>query len=281
MMDNRRSLLRWVATAAICLVWVGAISIAATPGDPVLAVGCDLPSTVDDGERTRVEGLRQSAKQAEKLAALTVDYPLDGTIFPPDIIAPTFLWHDAAGKADAWVIEVRFGKDAGQAHVLVPGMPPPEGEVDPLAIASTNEVYQMTPYQASAVAWKPAADLWAAIKRLSTERPTVVTVRGYAQGDPRRRDRQRSRDADRADRPAPALPGLVLTTGLPEGKARRGDGAGPGDQAERIGRSGTTAPGERLALKKAQIKSVKIRGQFQFSISNWNCPLIALNSRSH
>ena len=186
MMDNRRSLPRWVATGAICLVWVGAISFAATPGDPVLAVGCDLPSTADDGERARVQGLLQSAKQAEKLAALTVDYPLDGTIFPPDIIAPTFLWHDAAEKADAWMIEVRFGKDEGQAHVLVPGMPPPEGEVDPLAIASTNEVYQMTPYQASAVAWKPAAGLWAAIKRLSKERPTVVTVRGYAQGDPRR-----------------------------------------------------------------------------------------------
>jgi len=33
---------------------------------------------------------------AEKnLTGVTVDYPLDGSIFPPEITAPTFIWRDA------------------------------------------------------------------------------------------------------------------------------------------------------------------------------------------
>ena len=30
--------------------------------------------------------------------AITIDYPLDGSIFPPEITPPTFIWRDAAEK---------------------------------------------------------------------------------------------------------------------------------------------------------------------------------------
>ncbi|MGA3027879.1 MAG: hypothetical protein ABSF98_24250, partial [Bryobacteraceae bacterium] len=39
---------------------------------------------------------------AERPAAITVDYPAEGSIFPPDISAPTFLWRDANPNAAGW-----------------------------------------------------------------------------------------------------------------------------------------------------------------------------------
>ena len=32
-------------------------------------------------------------------AAVAIDYPADGAIFPPEITAPTFLWRDPDRKA--------------------------------------------------------------------------------------------------------------------------------------------------------------------------------------
>ena len=40
-------------------------------------------------------------------APLVVDSPAEGTIFPPDLAAPTFLWHDPSA-ADLWRVEVAF-----------------------------------------------------------------------------------------------------------------------------------------------------------------------------
>jgi hypothetical protein len=39
---------------------------------------------------------------------VTVDYPEEGAVFPPEIAAPTFLWRDASQNARAWLIEVTF-----------------------------------------------------------------------------------------------------------------------------------------------------------------------------
>jgi hypothetical protein len=38
------------------------------------------------------------------LATVTIDYPLNGSIFPPEITPPTFIWRDAAQTADHWRI---------------------------------------------------------------------------------------------------------------------------------------------------------------------------------
>ena len=40
-------------------------------------------------------------------AKITVDYPLNGSVFPPDIAAPTFQWRDPVKSAVSWRIDVR------------------------------------------------------------------------------------------------------------------------------------------------------------------------------
>ena len=37
---------------------------------------------------------------------ITVDYPLEGSVFPPEFPPPTFLFRDAGGKAAVWKIDV-------------------------------------------------------------------------------------------------------------------------------------------------------------------------------
>ena len=49
------------------------------------------------------------------LQLITVDYPEAGSIFPPDMAAPTFLWRDAAEEATTWQIDIALA-DASPVH---------------------------------------------------------------------------------------------------------------------------------------------------------------------
>jgi tetratricopeptide (TPR) repeat protein len=152
--------------------------------DVVLADAGEPATTADEEQQRLIKQLVQSGRQASELAPVTIDYPLEGSIFPPEIIAPTFLWHDEAREADRWLVDVAYGDGTDHFYVLVPGVPPPQGEIDPMAISETNEIYQPTPYQASAKSWKPNRAVWEATKDLSTARPVSVTFLGYRKDDP-------------------------------------------------------------------------------------------------
>ncbi len=117
-------------------------------------------------------------------AAVTIDYPAEGTLFPPDIEAPTFLWHDADPRADRWRVTIDPAGEAEPIEVEVPGDPPPRGEIDPRCISVTNRLYEPTPYQASARSWKPSPEIWDALKRGSVAAPARVAFVGYAAADP-------------------------------------------------------------------------------------------------
>jgi hypothetical protein len=41
---------------------------------------------------------------------LTIDIPVNGTIYPPDIIPPQFAWRDDNPAATVWRIEIAFGE---------------------------------------------------------------------------------------------------------------------------------------------------------------------------
>jgi len=61
-----------------------------------------------------------AAQNAERpLLPISIDYPKDGSIFPPGITAPTFLWRDAAGTS--WSIEIRFAGKAAPIRVSSSG----------------------------------------------------------------------------------------------------------------------------------------------------------------
>ena len=112
------------------------------------------------------------------LAPISIDYPEEGSVFPPEITPPTFLWRDAAENAAVWLIEVAFADGSGRVQAESQGERLRVGEVDPRCIAETNELPKLTPEQAAARTWTPDAATWAAIKAHSTERPATVTITG-------------------------------------------------------------------------------------------------------
>jgi len=87
---------------------------------------------------------------SRSVGELSVVYPFDGTIFPPEIASPTIHWEDGESGAVTWTVTFEF-QDGGE---------PIEAGTD-----STE--------------WTPPKDLWETIKRRSLEKTAKVTVTGY------------------------------------------------------------------------------------------------------
>ncbi len=108
---------------------------AATAASPAPAATAAAPAPPTD------------AVAAAPAAPPRITYPLDGTLFPPEIVAPTFTWEDAVGDAGRWEVVVR--DDAG-AEILRA--------------------------QADTPRWRPTEEAWRQIKERSLERDAEVTV---------------------------------------------------------------------------------------------------------
>ncbi len=109
-------------------------------------------------------------------AEITIDYPLNGSVFPGEITSPSFLWHDSSGAAQRWIVEVSFADHSSGIRVDAAGEHMQRGEIDSLA----GEPVPLTPEEAAARTWKPDADTWTKIKQGSVNSPATVTISGYA-----------------------------------------------------------------------------------------------------
>lgn len=124
--------------------WAAVAGAALTPClAALLAAGCTRD--VDTQDIAAAAANRATAR-------LQIAYPQDGTLFPPDIVAPTFIWTDETAGADRWHVVVR--DDAG-------------GEVLRETVDSPR--------------WRPSPADWARIKQHSAERDAEVTIAGFQQ----------------------------------------------------------------------------------------------------
>ena len=116
-------------------------ALAAATLAALLLAGCD-----------REPGTAQLAAAAADPsgARLRISYPQDGTLFPPDIVAPTVVWDDRTAGVDRWYVAVRDGAGAEVAREIV-----------------------------DAPKWRPSPERWAAIKQHSAERDAEVIVAGF------------------------------------------------------------------------------------------------------
>jgi tetratricopeptide (TPR) repeat protein len=125
-----------------------------------------------------------STPEGTRLAPITIDYPEEGSIFPPEMTAPTFLWRDAAESTAVWLIEVAFADGSAGVRVKSRGERFHFGEIDPRCIAPLNELPKPTPEEAAAHTWKPEAATWEAIKKHSVEHPAAITITGFQDQHP-------------------------------------------------------------------------------------------------
>lgn len=80
---------------------------------------------------------------------LAITYPLDETLFPPEIVAPTFIWADDTEGVERWMVLLRF--DAAEDVLRFPTSEP---------------------------RWRPSETDWADIKRRSEARDAEVAIVG-------------------------------------------------------------------------------------------------------
>ena len=78
----------------------------AGPGLAVVLVAGILAATglVLRPEALRIDRLLQSYREHGGYESLLIAYPLDRTIFPPEIVAPTFRWEDPWAASQSWVV---------------------------------------------------------------------------------------------------------------------------------------------------------------------------------
>jgi tetratricopeptide (TPR) repeat protein len=97
----------------------------------------------------------KSLAQATPPHRLAVEYPQDGTLFPPEIVAPTFRWRDEDYHSDLWLVTIEF--------------PDGRGRINHFARQSE---------------WRPEPAVWEKIKSRSLDKPAVVTIVGLARETP-------------------------------------------------------------------------------------------------
>jgi len=120
-----------------------------------VVVGAGLGVLFLRGTGVDPEALLASLARATSPGRITIEYPLDGTLFPPEISAPTLRWKDENVRATRWLVTIVFAE--GRRHI---------------------DHFTAQPQ------WQPAARLWAQIKRRSLERPALVRVIGFDQHAP-------------------------------------------------------------------------------------------------
>jgi Flp pilus assembly protein TadD len=121
--------------------------------------------------------------EQENPLAITIDYPLNQSIFPPEIIPPAFLWRDSSSGANLWRIELKFADRSSAMHFESHGEHMSIGEIDERCISKTNELPQLTSEQAAAHTWKPDPKAWENIKKHSVAAPAEVIITGFSQND--------------------------------------------------------------------------------------------------
>ncbi len=108
---------------------------------------------------------------------ITIDYPLEDSVFPPDMAPPTFLWRDSEQTTGPWLIDVGFSNGSPAIRVQSGGPPLEIGEIDPRCISETNEVPKLTAEQRGTRTWTPDRETWERIKKQAIGASATVTIR--------------------------------------------------------------------------------------------------------
>jgi cytochrome c-type biogenesis protein CcmH/NrfG len=137
-------------------------------------------------------------------APITIDYPQEGAVFPPDMMAPAFVWRDASAAA-AWQIDIALVDGKPLLTIKAKDERLQVGELDKCCAGLPDELPRLTPQEAMARSWRPDAGTWAAIRRRSVEHPAIVTITGL-RGDGTKEALSRGQVAIQTSRDAVGAP---------------------------------------------------------------------------
>lgn len=153
-----------------------------------------------------VEDVLAVYKQNADYGEITIEYPLDETLFPPEIVPPVFRWKDCIPASKAWLVRIEFADSNPFMHFPV------------------RRQY-----------WTPRQEDWDSIKQRSLEQEAQVVILGIDPREPVRilsKGRMSFRTSkDRVDAPLfyreVRLPFLDANKNLPGIRWRFGSIASP------------------------------------------------------
>ena len=102
----------------------------------------------------REDEILTAYQQGQAYGKLTIEYPLDGALFPPKIAPAAFRWKDGNPASDLWLVTFKFA----DGHRLSA--------------------------RSGAAEWTPSDDQWELFQRQSLEQPAEVTILGVDRADP-------------------------------------------------------------------------------------------------
>jgi len=103
----------------------------------------------------RAEDILAAYRDDGQYRGLTILHPLDQTLFPPEIVPPTFRWKDSQRESDTWLITMKFRDDKRRMSFLT-----------------------------HAPKWTPDSKQWEAIKSRSLEKDATVAILGLRRSNP-------------------------------------------------------------------------------------------------
>jgi tetratricopeptide (TPR) repeat protein len=167
-----------------CLALAGA-ALLATQFQSVRQVSAHSPLVISNGPESQdpaaQSGLERKLIPYRTRSTISIDYPEAGSIFPPEITPPTFLWRDPS-IARIWHLEIKFADSEKAIEAISSGPPPQIGPIDPQCISATNQLPELSSQQAAEHTWTPDAETWESIKKHSVEHPATVIIKGVDEG---------------------------------------------------------------------------------------------------
>jgi hypothetical protein len=122
----------------------------------VLGLAITLHARARPGTR-HSEALIAASRTRGLPGRLIIEYPLDGTVFPPDIATPLCKWHDDSQVSDSWLVDVTA--DSGATLV--------------------RETVQEPSYR-----FQPGQ--WSQVQAAAGSAPVQIAVLGFRRSDPER-----------------------------------------------------------------------------------------------
>ena len=97
----------------------------------------------------RIDDILALYKHDAQYNSFTIRYPLNETLFPPEIVPPVFHWEDANSTSDTWLITIEFQDNDERMNFLV-----------------------------RETQWTPDPNQWERMKKQSLEKEALVTILG-------------------------------------------------------------------------------------------------------
>jgi tetratricopeptide (TPR) repeat protein len=119
---------------------------------PIIAVAIAVALTTAIALHSFSKTVFLNAFEKSPAQGLAITYPLNGTIFPSELVAPTFRWNDSRTNDNTWVVAVGF--DGLKRH---------------------------WEFRVNKPQWRPTRFTWGIFKKLSKDHAARITIVGFRQ----------------------------------------------------------------------------------------------------